>query len=261
MKRRYLLSAVLLLSAIIYSCDKNDVGRIDSPVKETGIKFYNFSVNSPAVNYFANDMKVTSAVSTTGAESGTTGLTYGVVYPANSSYATLDRGTYDFKATRPSTAATDKNLVINKLTANVVEGKNYSLYMCGFYNTTAKTSDAFMLEDVLPAIDTGFVYVRFVHVSPNANPVDFFMKRKNGPITELSIARNVAFKSGTAFVKIPQGVYDLIIRYPNTTVDVYNRPDVSVLKSNVLTFSLRGDITIGGTTATNRTFIDGSPNR
>lgn len=261
MKRRYLLSAVLLLSTIILSCDKTDIQTIDSPVKESGIKFYNFSVNSPAVNYFANDIKVTSAVSTTGAESGTTGLTYGTVYPANGAYATLDRGTYDFKATRPSTAATDKNLVINKLTANVVEGKNYSLYMCGFYNATAKTTDAFILEDVLPPIDTGFVYVRFLHVSPNANPVDFIMKRKNGPVGELSIVKNIAFKSGSAFVKIPQGVYDLIIRYPNTSVDVYNRADFSVLKSNVYTFNLRGDITVGGTTATNRTFVDAVNNR
>jgi hypothetical protein len=262
MKRKYLLSAVLLLSTIIYSCDKTDIQTIDAPVKATGIKFFNFAVSSPVVNYFANDIKVSSAVSTTGAESGTTGLTYGTVYPANNAYATIDPGLYDFKATRPSTAAAaDRNVVLNKLTANVAEGKSYSLYMCGFYNSTAKTTDAFLMEDVLPPIDTGFAYVRFVHVSPNANPIDFYMRLKEAPGTEISVAKNIAFKSGSAFVKVPQGVYSLIVRYVNTAGDVVIRDDVSALKSNVYTFSLRGDITIGGTTDAKRRFIDNTPNR
>lgn len=261
MKRRYLLSAVLLLSTIIYSCDKTDIQTIDDPVKATGIKFFNFSINSPVVNYYANDIKVSSIVSTTGVESGTTGLSYSTAFPANNAYATIDPGTYDFKATRPSTAAADKGLVINKFTANVMDGKRYSLYMCGFYNATAKTTDAFMLEDILPPLDTGFAYVRFVHTSPNANPVNFFMKLKTGVLDEIPVAQNVAYKTGSTFVKVPSGVYDLIIRYPNTTTDVYRRVDVSAVKAFVYTFTLRGDITVGGTTATNRTFIDNTPNR
>lgn len=233
---------------------------IDGPVTGAGVKFFNFSMNSPVINYYANDIKVTAALSTTGAESGTTGLSYAAVYPAINSYAMISPGIYDLKATRPSTATADPNLVINKWNAKLEEGKNYSLYLCGFYNTAAKSSDAFLLEDVLPPIDTAATYVRFVHASPNANPVNFFMKNKTTG-QEVSIASSVAYKTGSVFVKMPQGVYNLIIRYPSTTTDLYTREDVSVNKSNTYTFTLRGDITIGGTTATNRTFIDNTPNR
>lgn len=246
---------------LIYACDKTDIQTIDGSVKATGIKFFNFAVGSPVVNYYANDVKVSSAVSTTGAESGTVGLTYGAAYPANNAYATIDPGTYDFKATRPSTAAADPNLVINKLTTSLAANKNYSLYMCGFYDATAKTTDAFLLEDVLPALDTGFAYVRFVNVSPNANPVDFYLKLKEAPGTEISIAKNIAFKAGSAFVKVPQSVYNLIVRNANSMDDVVIREDLSVTKSNLYTFSLRGDITIGGTSDAKRRFIDSTPNR
>ncbi|SHG97383.1 DUF4397 domain-containing protein [Pedobacter caeni] len=260
MKRNFLLSAVLLLSIFIYSCDKTDIQTIDGPAKGTSVKFFNFAVNSPVVNYYANDTKVTAAVSTTGAESGTTGLGYAAVYPATNAYAILPGGSYDLKATRPSTAAADPKLVINKLTANLEEGKNYSLYMCGFYNTTAKSSDAFILEDILPPIDSSAAYVRFVHTSPNANPVDMIMQDRTSK-AEIVIGTNRSYKSATTFVKVPQAVYDLILRYPGSPTNVYSRTEVSVTKSNTYTFTLRGDINVGGTTATNRTFIDSTPNR
>lgn len=260
MKRDFLLSAVLLLSTILYSCDKTDIQTIDGPATGASVKFFNFSLNSPVVNYFANDIKVTAAVSTTGTESGTTGLAYAAVYPSTNAYAILAGGNYDLKATRPANATADPGLIINKLTANLTEGKNYSLYMCGFYDKTAKSSDAFIMEDVLPPVDTSAAYVRLVNVSPNANPVNLIIKNRSNN-AELTVATSVAYKSGAAFVKVPQGVYDLMLRYPNTTTDIYTRTEVSVIKSNVYTFTLRGDITVGGTSATNRTFIDNTPNR
>lgn len=260
MKRKLLLSAVLLLSAIIYSCDKTDIQTIDGPANGASVKFFNFAINSPVINYYANDIKVTSAVSTTGSESGTTGLAYAAVYPATNAYAILPGGVYDLKATRPSNAAADPKLVINKLNTSLVEGKNYSLYLCGFYNTATKTSDAFMLEDVLPAIDSSAAYVRLVHASPNANPVNLILQNRTSK-AELTIATDLPYKSGGAFVKIPQGVYDLLLRYPGNNTNLYTRTEVSFTKSNTYTLTLRGDITIGGTTAAARTFIDNTANR
>ncbi|RQO67728.1 hypothetical protein DBR43_24760 [Pedobacter sp. KBW06] len=260
MKSKLLISAVLLLSTIIYSCDKTDIQTIDGPANGASVKFFNFAVNGPVVNYYANDIKVTSAVSTTGAESGTTGLAYAAVYPATNAYAILPGGTYDLKATRPSNAAADPKLVINKFSTTLAEGKNYSLYLCGFYNTVAKTSDAFMLEDILPAIDSSAAYVRLVHTSPNANPVNLIIQDRTSK-AELTIATNLPYKSGGTFVKIPQGVYDLLLRYPNSNTNIYTRTEVSFTKSNTYTLTLRGDITVGGTTAANRTFIDNTANR
>lgn len=262
MKRKHIILAVLLLSTIIYSCKKNAVQEIAGPVSGAQVKFFNFALNGPSVNFYANDLKISAVTSATGAEFAT-GTNYSLVFPATNNYAVLAPGTYNFKSLIPSTATADANRVISTLNKSVEIGKYYSLYTCGLYNTTAKTTDAFILEDALPAIDTSTAYVRFVHVSYNANPFDFIMKNTT-TLVEIPVASNIAFKTGSAYVKVPSGVYDLILRYPNTTTNVVVRTGVGLVKANTYSFSLRGDITIpytAATTVVNRPFIDNTPNR
>lgn len=263
MKRKYIILAVLLLSTLVYSCKKNAVQEISTPITSGAqVKFYNFAINSPVVNFYAGETKISAALSTTGAESATAGVAYAAVYPSTNSYAIISPGSYAFKAKRPSTASSDPDLVLSTLNSQVAEGKTYSLYACGFYNTTAKTTDVFMIEDALPAIDTSGAYVRFVHVSPNANPFNFTMKNTTTNVETL-IASNIAYKNGSAFVKLPAGIYDLILRYTSApTTTVITRAAVNIIKSNTYSFSLRGDITVSATgTATTRPFIDNTPNR
>lgn len=165
MKKIYFLVAILL-TTIIYSCKKNGVQIIDAPLASGAqVKFFNFGMNSPSINFYANDAKVTATLSATGAES-TTGVTYGNVFPALN-YILLPAGSVNIKGQIPSTATTDANLSTVNLTANLELNKFYSLYTCGFYNTTAKTSDAFIIEDKLPAVDTSTSYTRFVNTIPN----------------------------------------------------------------------------------------------
>jgi hypothetical protein len=262
MKRKHIILAVLLLSTIIYSCKKNAVQVIATPVSGAQVKFFNFALNVPVVNFYVNDRKASAAASTTGLESATTGVAYAAVYPSINSYAVITPGTFDIKAIRPSTATTDANLVISTLNTTLAQGKNYSLYTSGLYNTTTKSTEAFIVEDALPAIDTSGAYVRLVHASYNALPFNLVMKN-NLTLVETTVASNVAYKTASGFTKINSGVYDLILRYPTApTVNVIVRTAVSVIKSNTYTFSLRGDITLPYTgTATNRPFIDNTPNR
>ena len=50
--------------------------------------------------------------------------------------------------------------------------KHYSLYQSGFYNTTAKTVDAFIVEHAIPPdIDYSVALVRFVNTIVYANPM------------------------------------------------------------------------------------------
>lgn len=262
MKRNYILIAVLLLSTIIYSCKKNAVQDISSPISGAQVKFFNFGLNSPVVNFYANNTKVSAASSTTGAESATTGVAYAAVYPATNAYAIITPGTYDLKAKRPSTSTVDPDQVIASISSTLADGKNYSLYTSGLYNTTTKTTDVFVVEDALPAIDSSAAYVRFVHACYNANAFTFIMKNTTTGI-ETVVAPSVSYKSASAFFRIPMGVYDLILRYPSApTTNVVVRTAVSVIKSNTYSFSLRGDITLPYTgSATNRPFIDNTPNR
>ena len=81
----------LLGAAVLAACSKDGVQDITAPTAGAFIKFYNFGVNAPSVNFFANDTKVTAISSTsctpptippnplctsTGIES-TTGTAYG----------------------------------------------------------------------------------------------------------------------------------------------------------------------------------------
>ena len=260
MKRKYIILAVLLLSTIIYSCEKNAVQVIAKPVSGAQVKFFNFALSAPSVNFYANTTKVSATSSTTGAES-TTGTAYAAVFPVTNAYAVFVPGAYDFTARIPSTATADANLAIATINKQLVDGKNYSLYTSGLYNTTTKTAEVFIVDDNLPAVDTSGAYVRFVHASYNANPFSLIMKNTTTNV-ETEVATGVAYKSASSFFKLNSGVYNLILRYPGSSTDVVVRTGVSLLKSFTYTFSLRGDITLPYTgTATNRPFIDNTPNR
>lgn len=261
MKRKYIILAALLLLTVIYSCKKNAVQDIATPISGAQLKYFNFALNSPVVNFYAGTTKVSAATSTIGVESGTTGVAYSTVYPSTNAYTVIAPGTYDFNAQRPSTATADPNLIIATINKQVSDGKNYSIYLSGLYNVTTKKTDVFVVEDVLPAIDTSGANVRFVHASYNANPFDLVLKNTTS-LVETTLATNIAYKSASNFTKVKEGVYDLILRYTGTATNVVVRTAVSVTKANTYSFSLRGDITLPATgTAVNRPFIDNTPNR
>ena len=58
---------LLVAVATVTACEKNAVQVLDDPEFGNGanVKFFNFSVGSPAVNFYVNDRK-TTAVSATG---------------------------------------------------------------------------------------------------------------------------------------------------------------------------------------------------
>ncbi|RYE33710.1 MAG: DUF4397 domain-containing protein [Sphingobacteriaceae bacterium] len=263
MKKIYLALTVIVISTFLFSCKKNGFQVIDQKIDAVTpqIKYFNFGINSPSVNFYASTTKVAGVTSSTGAES-TAGVTYGSVYPSTN-YSLLTAGTYDFKAQIPSTATADANLSIATLNATLATSKFYSLYTCGFYNTTTKTSDAFILEDKLPAIDTSAAYIRFVNAVPNASSAATFSAKNTTTAVETVLATGVAYKTGSDFVKIPQGIYDLIVRHPSsaTTVVTGTLLSTSLIKGRLYTLSVRGDITVTSTTAVNRLNLSFNTNR
>ncbi|MGB4775419.1 MAG: DUF4397 domain-containing protein [Daejeonella sp.] len=255
--KKYIYLLILPLITILSACEKNTVPVISTPTTGARIKFYNFSLNSPGVNFYANEKKMTAIQSTTGIEA-VTGVAYGSVGPA-SNYATIEGGQYIFKA--QITAAIDKDLAIANLTTTVENSKYYSLYTCGFYNTGAKTSDTFIVEDKLPAFDNSATYVRFVNAIPNANSGMDFVVKNTVTLTETVVSTNIAYKNGSDFVKLLPGVYTIYTRYPGTNTNLITRADVSFVIGRVYTISSRGDMTVVSTTATNRPFLDNTANR
>lgn len=254
--KRHMPLAALLFAAALSSCDKNAVQDITGVVPASRIKFFNFGVNAPGVNFYANETKMTAVTSATGVES-TTGTVYGGV-GSGGFYSGIAPGQYSLRGR--IAAATDKDLAVSNVDAPIADGKFYSFYQSGFYNTTAKTVEAFVVEDAIPAIDLTVAYVRFVNASSNSSAMVLnAMNTTTAVVTPVGAA--VAYKAGGAFTAVPGGVYDLSTRVTGAATDAIVRTAVSLSAGKVYTIAARGDMTVISTTATNRPFLDNTANR
>ena len=221
------------------------------------MKFFNFAVNGPSVNFYANDTKLTAISSTSGTES-TLGVAYGAV-GSGGFYSAIAPGQYVF--TGKISATTDKDLAISQVSGTLADGKKYSVYLSGFYNTTSKTVEGFIVEDNFPAaIDYTVAYVRFVNAISNSSPMTMYAKLQLSGL-ETRGGAAVAYKAGGAFTALPQGIYDLSTRVTGSSTNAIARTGVSFVAGRVYTISARGDMTVTSTTATNRPFLDLTANR
>ena len=252
--------AILLGVVAMTACDKEavQISSITAPATGARVKFFNFGVNAPQVNFFANNTKVTAISSTTGAES-TVGVAYGAV-AAGGFYMALPTGAATFQGRISATV--DNNLPISSVTATLEDGKSYSVYQSGFYNTTTKQVEGFVVEDAVPAaIDYSVALVRFVNASPNSQSMQLSVLSSTAT-AETPVGAAIAYKAGGAFVGVPTGSYTLNLRTAGVTAPAVTRTGVSFIAGRVYTITLRGDMTLPGTgTAVNRPFLDNTLNR
>jgi len=257
--KRHASAAALVCAALLAGCsyDKNAVQTIDGPLPGSAVKFFNFGVNAPGVNFYANDTKITAITSTTGAEVAT-GVAYGAA-GTGGFYDAVAPGQYTL--TGRIAAVIDKDLAISSLSAQLADGKRYSYFMSGFYNTTTKTVESFIVEDPLPAVDASVAYVRFVNAISNAGATALSAKHATtGVITPLG--GDVAYKAAGGFVALPPGTYDLSARVSGAATDLVVRTAQSFANGRVYTIATRGDATLPSTgTNANRPQLDNTANR
>lgn len=253
--------AALLGAVLLVSCEKNAVQALpEEPLPGAQIKFFNFGLNAPAVNFYAGETKMT-AVFTTDTIESVTGVAYGSVGNGGL-YLGLAPGTYTL--TGRIAAATDKNLAIDTISATLADGGSYSFYLSGSYDATAKNVDAFIVEDPLAASwDYAAASVRFVNALYNAKPMTLYLKNTDTTVTKDSIpvGGEVAYKAAGPFTAVPNGVYNLITRYTGSNTSIISRTNVSFVLGHMYTIAARGDTTVKSSTATNRPFLDNTANR
>jgi len=258
----------LLCVAVLAGCEKDAVQDITGPLPAARIKFFNFGVNAPGVNFYANNTKMTAvsstactpptnnpACTTTGIES-TTGVVYGGA-ASGGLYAGIAPGQYTLSGR--IAAATDKDHPIATVTAAIENGKQYSFYVSGVYNPTTRSADAFVVEDAYPAAaDFSAAQVRFVNAVFNASPMTLYA-RNTTTGQEYAIGGAVAYKAGGAFTAIPNGSYDLSTRTAGSATNVVVRSGVSFSGGRVYTITARGDMV--SAVAANRPVLDNTANR
>ncbi len=259
---RHSYIVALLFASALSACSKDPVRDISGPPPAASrIRFFNFGVNAPSVNFYAGETKMTAITNSTAGVESTTGIAYGGV-GANGAYDAIAPGQYTL--TGKIAAATDKDLPISPLTATIGDGKYYSYYMSGIYNAATKTVESFVVEDpVVPPTEFTVATVRFVNAISNANPMTLYAKNTVTK-TEYPVGAEVAYKGAGVFTPLPAGVYDLSTRYTGSATNVMTRPGVSFVGGRVYTITARGDITAAPSTAcgvTNKTCLDNTANR
>jgi len=252
--------AILLGVVALTACDKDavQISSITAPVTGARVKFFNFGINAPQVNFYANNTKVTAISSTTTTES-TVGVAYGAA-AAGGFYMAIPPGLTTFQGRISATV--DKDLPVASITGAIEDGKSYSVYLSGFYNTTTKQVEGFVVEDPFATpFDYTAALVRFVNASPNATPMQLSVLSSTAT-TETTIGAAIAYRAGGAFVAVPTGSYTLNLRAAGTTAPAVTRTGVSFIAGRVYTITLRGDMTLPSTgTAVNRPFLDNTLNR
>jgi hypothetical protein len=255
--------AALLSVAALAACEKNAVQDIAAPATGAFVRFQNFGVNVPGVNFYANDQKLT-AISATGctppvdARCTTTGIesTTGVAYRALGSggnYAQLAPAQYTLSSR--IAAATDNGLPVSSITTALADGKFYSYFVSGIYNTTTKKADAFIVEDLLPtSFDYTKAYIRIVNASSNAPTISATTKLQ-GSTEVVTVATNLAYRAASPIVTVAPGLTDITVTIGTTSTTFTNQ---SVSGGHVFTLVLSGDATATGATGL---AITGSANR
>jgi len=266
--------AALGAAVALASCgDKSAIHDITAPAAGSAVKFFNFGVNAPAVNFYADNSKISATTSTscsdavTGASTDQTCLstgkeaTTGTAYGANASTAGLYYSVAPGSHTLSGriTATTDNGVAISNTPTTLENGKFYSYYLSGIYNTTTKTVEGFVVEDPLPDLDFTKAYVRFVNAISNSQPMTLYALLQKG--AETAIGASVAYKSASSFVAVAPGIYDLSTRVAGSSTNVIANTGVSFVAGHVYTVSARGDITVTSTTAATRPILDVTPNR
>jgi hypothetical protein len=262
---RHTSTAIVLCVALMSACgifDENADHGITGPLPTASrLKFFNFSVNSVGVNFFANGTKV-SAVSTSactptptvdslkakcvaaGQESAT-GVVYGTCTAGLCSggtvggglYAAVEPGSYTLAAKMAA-----KDTIVATVTQAIDANKYYSFYMSGIYNTTTKTAEAFVVDDPIPttAVDYTVATIRFVNAVPNGTGDLNLFAKNTTTTTETAIGGAVAYKSAGTFITVPAGIYDLRAAYTGAGTNLITRNTVNFVGGRVYTVTARG---------------------
>lgn len=251
---------MLLCATALAGCSKIDINSIsEAPLGGARIKFANFGVNAPSVNFYDGTNKVTAVGPSSGLESPT-GTLYGR-FAAAALYVDITTGQHTLTGKVSPTATTDPGLTVSTASMNLEAGKFYTYYQSGIYNATAKTADGFVVEDPLPAtFDWTKAYIRFINASGNSQPMALFAKDQV-TLAEVPIGAAVAYKSAGAFTAVNATTYDLAARVTGSSTNAISRTSQAFSAGRYYTITAYGDMTVTGTTAANRPQLDNTANR
>ena len=239
----------------LVSCGDKDViikEYTREPGTEAQVRFYNFGISAPSINFYANGKKVTATQSLTG-EMAPTGVSFGGTYPSLG-YVEIEPGSnITISSKTPTTLAIPTNNTnnyeqdkqVSSVNVSSLESKKrYSLFIAGYFDKNTHTAESFIISDDLPPSDTSKVFIRFVNSGvAEAGTLSIKVSRMEGTtvLTEDIVDPALAFKTATPFVAFPYGTYKFTIIPSNATNRIWERT-ISLNRDRVHTIAVRGDL-------------------
>lgn len=155
-------------------------------------------------------------------------------YLGSTTYLTVNAGTRNVRLNLAGTTSTlaESNLL-------VPSNRNATVFAVG----TAASAEVVLLNDDLSAPASGRAKVRFVHLSPDAPPVDLAVTA--GAV----VFSNTAFKGDKPFQSIAAGTYDLELRAAGTVTILLPMPSITFEAAKIYTVYARGLVAGTGPTA------------
>lgn len=255
---RYGRIAALVGAALLAACGDKVERTVTGPAPAARVKFFNFAVVAPGTDFWGNGAKLTAISSSAGVPSPL-GTPYGSA-AGGGFYVSVAPGQYTFNGKMADTTAANRGLVISTTTQSIENGKAYSVYQSGIYDSTTKHADSFIVEDTwTDSQDFSVTRIRFVNaVSNGTSPIALYVKNQATGSTEVAIGTATAYKGATAYVTLPPGIYDLYARYQGSATNLVTRTSVSLGGLRVNTVTIRGDAT--STSTTRRPTLDVTAN-
>ena len=216
MKKLILVFTLSLFTLSFIGCDDEETPVTPSPLPSNSlVKVIHASPDAPGV-----DLLVDNTVAGTN-----------LTFPNNTGYLTVPSGTRNVKVNVTGTPTTviDANI-------DFMKDKNYSVFAV---NSVANI-ESILIEDDLANPAQGKAHVRFIHLSPDAPPVDVTLT--DGTV----VFGNKSFKEFTAFTPLDSGSYDLEVRVAGTATVALDLPVINIEAGKIYTVFAKGFLSGNG---------------
>lgn len=255
MRKLFNILYLAVIAVVISSCGEKDIiinEYTREPGDEAQVRFYNFGINSPSVNFYADNVKITASQSLTG-EMASTGVSFGATYPSIGYVEVPGGQNINLFSKTPTTLVIPTNNVnnykqdtevSNMVVPKLESKKQYSLFIAGYFDKNTHKAESFIISDELPPSDTSKVFIRFVNSGvAEAGTLSVKISRMKGTevLSEEIVDPALAFKSATEFKGFPYGTYKFTIIPSNATNRTWERT-ITLNRDRVHTIAIRGDL-------------------
>jgi hypothetical protein len=212
-KHNILLPLLIATTALAVSaCSDDDDNPVAPSATNSRVMIVHASPDAPGVDILVDDVKALS----------------NLTFPTNTGYVQVPTGSRNVKVNVVNTSTTVIEADLN-LGANV----NYSVFAID----SVSSIEPLVLVDDLSAPAAGKAHVRFIHLSPDAPPVDIAVT--GGPV----VFPDVQFREVMGFSPLDAGTYNLEVRLAGTSTVVLPLPGIQLQNGNIYTVFAKGFVT------------------